>query len=268
MNDVSTDGVIDRGTRWPRLLTPWLSLVLTASSVLGLIWGGIYFFSGIASRDITVVLQDTTDFALPKDASALKKLRMTYGEKPVENVSLVRLEIINTGSQPIEPPKEASHWTLAIKSKNKSPLEQVGELIKPQGLDVSVLPGGSEDVLHLRIPALKVRESIGMQVAVIGGAQRIYPVDAVDVGPRISDLKVEVTRHSVRNRIANAFLPPVMILSVAVLLVLVILDLRGKKGIKISNVMAMLAMTGLASVFFAGFISWGLAWIVYFIALR
>ena len=279
----SPQGPRQQGTSTlPKLVNPWLTLIGGIFATLGSIWAAIEFFSPIADLDLTVVVEDKVEFSLPETASSLQKLALTYDGKPIKRISLVRLSIVNTGNRAIEPPRDSStnEWILTLRSpKKNTPLVQVGELVrKPDYLYAVPVPGADSDAIHLKLRVLNRKESIVMQVALIGeGADSARLIRAETPEPRVRDLKVTVAQESVRNRIQNAFLGPLWVITLVVFFSWWIVDIRrGRVPVLAGPLSWKLALSGVLGVlilFFAtGFLaagaSWLLAWIVQLVAFR
>jgi hypothetical protein len=257
---------------------PRIAAFLAAASVLGVIWTVVQFWNPIKERDVTVVFEEHLGFSLPKEASSLNKLTMMYDGKPVPTVSLLRLSVINSGNLPVQPPDGQKEWTLALRSTEKHPLEIVGEVVPTPGVSISTerVPG-RPDIVHLKIGLLKAKESVSMQVAMIGGDTGRYGIAAEEVGNRIPDLRLATTLTSVQHRIMNAFVPPTLVLSVLLLAASAIREYRrGASPFNkpmgpwalVTNIAGLMFVLVFSSVFLAGGLSWLLSWLVYIVAFR
>jgi hypothetical protein len=277
MTDVDVANAETKPSRFPEVLNPWLTAVLSGSAVLGLLWVIVQFWNPLRPVDVTVVSQDALEFSLPAGASVIQKLALTYDGRPIGKVSLIPVTVVNSGNQPIQAQKDSSskEWILALRSTNKIPIERVGELTRePRYVQAETEPGPTADVLHLRVTLLNPGESVSMQLGLIGGGNK-FSILAEEIGPRIPNLRLATTTGSVRNRIQNAFLPPLWVVSVIALLVLASIDVRrGRIPIGplswhfVREGTAAMCLFTFASILFAGAVSWLISWIVYWVAFR
>jgi hypothetical protein len=255
-----------------------MAVILTVAAVLGVIWTVVQFWNPIKERDVTVVFEEHRDFSLPKEASSLNKLTMTYDGHAVPHVSLVRLSVVNSGNLPVEPPEGLNEWILALRSRQKLPLEVVGDPVSTPGVSVAIQkPPDQPEVVHLKLGMLKTRESVTLQLAMIGGKGEGSGIEVEEAGKRIGDLRLAKASTSVRHRIMNAFLPPALVLSVLVLVALGVWEYRRGSGAfnkplgpaaLLGNIAGMLFIGFFSSVFLAAGLSWLLSWLVYLVAFR
>jgi hypothetical protein len=265
-------------SRLPHTLGPWLGLVPKVAAVLGMLWATVQWFSPLKDVDLTVVRENATQFSLPAAASAVQKLAMTYDGRPVPTISLVRLTLVNSGNQPIQLAKDSpsKEWTLALRSSNKVPIERVGDLIAtPAYVQASTFQGPTPDLLYIKVGLLKPRESVSLQLALIGNGGK-YSITSEEVEPRIPDLRLADATDSVQSRVANAFLVPLWIGAALVLLVLSAVDInRGGTLLfgrpmraTISDAGGLVFVITFASALLAAGVAWTLSWAVYWAAFR
>jgi hypothetical protein len=277
MTDGDLARVDKKRSSLPEVLNPWLTVALSGSAVLGLIWAVVQFWNPLRPLDVTVVSQDALEFSLPAGVSVIQKLSLTYDGRPIGKVSFVPVTVVNSGNQPVQVPKDSSakEWVLALRSTNNTPIERVGELTRePSYLQAETEAGPTADVLHLRLGLLNPAESVSVQLALIGGGNK-YSIVAEEVGPRIPNLRLATTTDSVQSRIRNAFLPPLWVASIIALLVLVTIDVkRGRLPIGpfswrlVRDGLVGVFVFGFGSIVFAGAMSWLISWIVYWVAFR
>lgn len=281
MADVSEEAKDRKTTGIPDLVNPWVTLIGGILATLGVIWAVTQYFSPLKDLDLTVIVEDKVDFSLPEQASSLQKLVLTYDGKPIQRISLVRLSVLNTGNRAIKPPVDSSakDWTLILRSSTKTPLVQVGDLVRtPEYLEVTPASGPGPDATHLKLKVLNPKESIGMQVALID-ADRVFslPVKAETPEPRVPDLNVAVAERSVRNRIFDAFATPLWVLAMVIVGGWWIVDVwRGRVPLyagpfswKVAlGTVGAVVLLAFGSVFLAMAASWVLSWIVYLVAFR
>ena len=281
MADASQGTQEPKTTALPHFLNPWLTLLGGIFAILGLIWTAVEFFNPIKDLDVTVIIEDKVEFSLPEQASSLQKLALTYDGQPIQKISLLRLAVINTGNRAIEPPKDSAtnEWILTLRSSSKAPLVRVGELVRvPDYLYAIAEAGPGPDAVHLRLRVLNRKESVAMQVALIGaGGDMTRPIKAETPEPRVRDLNIAVAQRSVRNRIGEAFIVPLWGIGTVVLVGWRIVDIRRGRipmftgplswKVAIGSVAAILGLA-FVSAFLAAGASWLLAWIVYLVAFR
>src|SRR5688572_14271782 len=102
----------------------WLTILIAVATVFGGLWIVIKFFNPIKDLDLTVWIQQEIEFSLPKEASSLKKLALVYDGKPMEQASLLLVNISNTGNGPIQRVENGVQkpWLLTLRSTNKVPI--------------------------------------------------------------------------------------------------------------------------------------------------
>ena len=200
----------------------WVSLPASLFALLGGLWTVAQFFNPIKELDLTVWIQEDIAFSLPKEATTLKKLALVYDGQPVEQASLLRVSILNSGKAPIQGVGDGptKRWLLTLRSTNGVPIEQVGELTRtPSTVEITSQPGPTPDSLHLSIGLLNPKDSIELRVALLEPREKSqFPLDAEDT-TRIPGLrKPEVTTSNVRERIQNAFVGPLWIVAIVLVL--------------------------------------------------
>jgi hypothetical protein len=268
-----------KASKLPQLLSSWHGVVVAVFGILGALWAVLEFFNPIKNLDMTVVIEESAQFSLPDQASSLQKLALMYDGRIIPRVTLIRLAIVNTGNLPIEPPKDspARDWILTLRSTSGAPLERVSEPVAtPDFLKVTVEPGPTPDAIQLRLGVLNRKESIAMQVALIGGdANTPVWLKAETPEPRIPGLNVAVAKDGVRSRIANGFIAPVWAMALITLVGWLIVDIRrGRTSIDppswklAGGLVAGLFSLLFASIFIAAGVSWLLSWVVYLVAFR
>jgi hypothetical protein len=273
-------GVADPGrplSRIPQLLNPWLTLAGGTVGVLGLLWAAVQYLNPLRPVDVTVVSQDAVEFRLPAGAGALQKLALTYDGRAVDKVAIVPVTIINSGRQPIQAPQDgtAKEWVLMLRSRNQTPIERVGDLVRtPRYVQAETSAGPTPDVVQVKVGLLNAGESIALQVAFIGGGNK-FSIEAEESGPRIPNLRLVTAVDSVRNRIQQAFLPPLWLVCVLALTASWVFEAK-KRPRPIGPMSWRLAFDALAAVLLvafaagmaAGGLSWLISWIVYLVAFR
>jgi hypothetical protein len=262
----------------PHILDGWLGLVLSGAAVLGLLGTVVQKCNPLKDVDLTVVRENAIQFSLPAAASSVQKLAMTYDGRPVPTISLVRFTLVNSGNQPIHVAKDSpsKEWMLALRSSNKVPIERVGDLIAtPAYVQASTLQGPTPDVLYIKVGLLKPRESVSLQLAVIGNGGK-YSITSEEVEPRIPDLRLADATDSVQSRVANAFAVPLWIGAALVLLALSAVDIRRGGTLlfgrpmrpTISDAGGLVFVITFASALFAAGVAWTLSWAVYWAAFH
>jgi hypothetical protein len=253
----------------------WLAIPIAVATIFGGLWIVIKFFNPIKELDLTVWIQQEIEFSLPKEASSLKKLALVYDGRPMERASLLLVSISNTGNVPIQRVENGIQkpWLLTLRSTNKVPIEQIGDATAtPSNVEVSSQPGSTPDTLQLAIGLLNPQDAIEVRLALLGPkGQARYPVDAE---ARIAGLrKPEVTKLTVRERIRDAFLAPLWVIAIAVVIGGAIWEeyREGWKsfrsaGSAIRMIVGLLFIPIFAGAFLAAGAAWLLAWVVYFVA--
>ena len=259
-------------------LKPWVAPISLGALLTGL-WTVVQFFNPIKELDLTVWIQEDIAFSLPKEATTLKKLALVYDGQPVEQASLFRVSILNSGKAPIQGVGDGptKRWLLTLRSTNGVPIEQVGELRRtPSTVEIVSQPGPTPDSLQLSIGLLNPKDSIDLRIALLGPrAQSRFPLDAEDT-TRIPGLrKPEVTTSNVRERIQNAFIAPLWIVAIVLVLAWFGWALHKERwqsfrsvGSAIGSIILLPFAAAFASAALAAGASWGLAWVVYFVALH
>lgn len=279
MSEGKSDLAVIRTKSVPDLLSSWLGIVTLGLGVLGSIAAGIWYLSPLRDLDVTVVLEEEVQFSLPPGAEGIRQLAMTYDGKPVKRLGLVKVSVINSGKIPVQLPStdgKPRPWTLVLRSTDEVPIQQVGSLeSSPRKVQVLSEPGKTSSELALRMALLNPGHEVKLQVAVIGGTSQLQTIQADEGDAQIPNLRLAVTRHGVRSRVANALLPPLWGLTVLVLGSLFVREtVRSKEGLGktpraiVLNGLALLFMVLVASTLLAAGIAWVLSWAVYAASLR
>jgi len=186
-----------------------LNLVIGIGGAIAVIVAAVRFLSPIGKVDLTVRIDQEVQASLPSGVTP--NLQLVYDGKTITNASVIAVEIVNSGSTRIGADDQL--WTLNVRSADGSRLVPLGNPRPiPASRHVSLSTGATADVATLTFGLFNSGDRVNLDVMLIEpkGVTGLPIVAETNV----PDLKQPfIGRRNVRERLRDAFEPPVFLIT-------------------------------------------------------
>ena len=232
MSTVDRAGSDESGTRklmtapsFPARVDPWLKLVASVGALLG---SAFLFFNPIGDVDLTVRIEQEVQASLP--SRAVENLQLVYNGKTITRALVASIEIVNSGRRRIG--ADDQPWTMNLRSTDGSTVVALGEpRPTPASRRVTLAKGPTPDVAAVTFGLFNKGDKVALDLLLIDPKTDAgLPITAET---NVPDLKEPVTgRRNVRERLRDAFTPPVFVVA---FLALAVIIARERKELKRRN---------------------------------
>jgi len=189
----------------------WITALAGAAVV---IWSIFKFFIPVGDVDLTIWIQQEIPIVIPELPAAASQLSLslTYDEEPISSATILDVNIFNSGSKPIG---DQGPWQLALKTQDGARLVLLGQPeTNPANLDLQLVDGSQSDALTLQLGLLNRDDSIKLRLLVIEPANIEQP--AIVAETRVPNLRAPfVTRRTEVDRLLDAFVTPLLLITLA-----------------------------------------------------
>ena len=178
--------------------------------------------SPIGDTDLNVRLDQEVQVRLP--TQALANLQLVYNGQAIKRASVVTLEIVNSGKKRIG--TDDQPWTLNLRSTDGSGVVALGDpRPTPTSRRVSLSRGPTADMVTVTLGLFNGGDKVVVDLMLIDPRQDGgVPIKAET---NVPDLREPVVgTRNVRERLRDAFTPPLLVLSAVALAAILIRDRR------------------------------------------
>jgi hypothetical protein len=208
----------------------WLAFLGGIASIL---YAAFKIFNPIGDVDLTVRVDQEVQASLPSRAA--ENLQLVYNGQPITRASVVTVEIVNSGKRRIG--ADDQPWTVNLRSTDGSTVVALGEpRATPTSRHVSIAKGQTRDAATVSFGLFNSGDQVAVDLMLLEPKQASsLPIRAET---NVPDLKEPVTgRRNVRERLRDAFTPPLLVLSAGALAAVLIRDRRKiqRMGVPLSS---------------------------------
>ena len=224
-SDESGTGKLITALSFPARVDPWLKLVASVGALLG---SAFLFFNPIGDVDLTVRIEQEVQASLP--SRAVENLQLVYNGKTITRALVASIEIVNSGRRRIG--ADDQPWTMNLRTTDGSTVVALGApRPTPASRRVTLAKGPTPDVAAVTFGLFNKGDKVALDLLLIDPKTDAgLPITAET---NVPDLKEPVTgRRNVRERLRDAFTPPVFVVA---FLALAVIIARERKELKRRN---------------------------------
>jgi hypothetical protein len=187
-------------------LNPWLTL---GGSLVSVLVVAFVFFNPIGEVDLTVRIDQEVQASLP--SRAVENLQLVFNGQAIDRASIITVEIENSGRRRIGANNEP--WTVNLRSTDGSAVVPLGVPRPiPTSRTVSVSKGSTPDVATVTFGLFNRGDRVVLDLLLInpttdGGLPIRAETNVPDLGEPVTG------RRNVRERLRDAFTPPLLVVS-------------------------------------------------------
>ena len=155
------------------------------AAAVGSMWPGLGVLGQVRDHEVSIEILEEIDVAVP-EASRAPGLALTLNGEPIDGAVLVRIKVMNSGRQRLEPEEKGGHWLLTLLPQSDGDIRMFGELERfPKLLPVGVHVDSERGTLELRAGSMNPGAFFEGNLVVTGTRN----VEELPIDANVDDLK-------------------------------------------------------------------------------